>query len=91
MSSIRIRDEGWPYEITFSGRIEVQRLDSGNIAIRKVSDDSTVSVRLDEEELERHREVLRAVRQREREFNLWFAQQMQQMDKSYWETQKGRP
>lgn len=60
--TLTVHIDGWPYRINFSGTLDVQRLESGDVAVRKASDDATVKVELDEEELARSRKLIRDMR-----------------------------
>jgi hypothetical protein len=66
MTSVTVRIDGWPYRIEFSGTVEVQRLDSGDVAVRRVSDNATVKVELDEERLEESLRLFRSIEERMR-------------------------
>ena len=65
MIDIRVSIDGCPYRIQGVGMVDIQRLDSGNVAIRKASDNASLDIWLDEEELERQRRVIAAVRKNE--------------------------
>jgi hypothetical protein len=49
--------DGWPYSISFGGTIDIERLSTGDVAIRRVSPGEALSVELDLAELKRNRDV----------------------------------
>jgi hypothetical protein len=61
--------DGWPYSISFGGTIDIERLSTGDVAIRRVSPGEALSVELDLAELKRKRDVVHKIRA---EFERWF-------------------
>ena len=89
--TLTVNIDGWPYQITFTGRIEIARCwDCSAVAVRLVSDDATVQVRLDLEETRRQQEVLREVLDREHRFKIDWMKHMKELDKMYLDSQRGR-
>ncbi len=67
--NILIHVDGWPIRVEFSGTIEIERLPSGNVACRRVSDDADLDVFVDHLELQRSREFLAEIRARSEMWN----------------------
>ena len=92
IKELRFKVDGWPFLAKYEGEIEVVRQESPNILepppmpvfIRRLSDDARVhEVRIDEEELEASREVMRQIRAQEESFQRWWNQQIKRMDDAY--------
>lgn len=64
MTSLTIHIDGYPYQIEFSGAVDIERLESGNVAVRLASDGARVKVTLDEEEHERLRKLIETIAER---------------------------
>lgn len=65
---VLIHVDGWPIQIEFTGNIEIERLPSGHVACRRVSDDADLDVFTDYIELERSREFMAEIRARSENF-----------------------
>lgn len=61
---IQFHVDHYIYRAEFTGTIEIERLQSGNVACRKVSDDAQLKVWLDEEQMEADRKLLAEIRAR---------------------------
>lgn len=81
--TLTVHIDGWPYRINFSGTLDVQRLDSGDVAVRKASDDATVKVELDEEELARSRKFLADLSYRELSWDIYSNGIAEELQKAY--------
>lgn len=58
--------DGWPFTAIFSGSIEIARDYSGNVAIRRVSDDALVIVIVDHVRLNEAKAMIQRIEDRYR-------------------------
>jgi hypothetical protein len=72
-----IHIDGWPYRVSFTGRIDIARCwDSPDVAVRLASEGARVVVELDWKALEFQKSTVRKIYEQERNFRWWFEDQM---------------
>jgi hypothetical protein len=63
--------DGVPFRCIFTGAVEIARVHSGNVALRLASDGARLMVEIDQEEIERGRQLIEELKRRE--MGVWSA------------------
>jgi hypothetical protein len=79
--TLTIHIDGWPYRVSFTGRIDISRCwDSPDVAVRLASEDARVVVDLDWKALEFKKSTVRKIMERERDFRWSFETRMMELN-----------